>query len=379
MAGGAMAAGALGACASAGSRRERSRTRRLVPVRITPSLVRRIDVGFRPYRPAGFVVRVERLDEKTVVHNYGHGGAGITLSRGTAVLATRLVAEAAPATCAVLGCGAVGLASARLLQGRGLPVTIYARDVPPNTTSNVAAAQWAPYSLVDEDGETPEFERTLLEAARLSLESYLALDPGRYGIRRLENYVLSDRPPRFPWSVDVVSHLFDDLEDLVPADNPFGTQYARRFRTLQIDTGVYLAALVEDFTRAGGRIVRQDLRGPADVAALSEDVVVNCTGLGARDLFGDQELTPVKGQLTVLEPQLDVDYVVIAGGLYMMPRSDGILLGGTFERGIDSLEPNESEAERIFAGHQALFARLATRGDLRHQMGQNFREAFHES
>jgi D-amino-acid oxidase len=63
----------------------------------------------------------------------------------------------------------------------------------------------------------------------------------------------------------------------------------------------------------------------------------------------------VRGQLTFLLPQADVDYIVIAGGLYMFPRRDGILLGGTFERGDWSLEVNEATRQRMVEGHRELF------------------------
>jgi D-amino-acid oxidase len=65
-----------------------------------------------------------------------------------------------------------------------------------------------------------------------------------------------------------------------------------------------------------------------------EPVIISCTGLGAAELFGDPELQPVKGQLTVLLPQPEIDYAVLAGHLYMFARSDGIQLGGTHERGV---------------------------------------------
>ena len=101
--------------------------------------------GLRPFRPSGFVVRGQKLDQKLVVHNYGHGGAGVTLSWGTAELACREVDSTGEKNVAVLGCGAVGLATARLLQERGCKVTIYAKNLPPDTTSNVAGAQWFPF------------------------------------------------------------------------------------------------------------------------------------------------------------------------------------------------------------------------------------------
>src|SRR6476659_1129019 len=63
---------------------------RLPRVRVSPERVIRTIVGLRPFRPSGFVVRAEKLDDKLVVHNYGHGGAGITLSWGTSHLAVAL-------------------------------------------------------------------------------------------------------------------------------------------------------------------------------------------------------------------------------------------------------------------------------------------------
>jgi D-amino-acid oxidase len=83
--------------------------------------------------------------------------------------------------------------------------------------------------------------------------------------------------------------------------------------------------------------------------------VFNCTGLGSRALFGDQELVPVKGQLTFLIPQPEVQYAVLNGELYMFPRSDGILLGGTHEENVWSLDPDAAAKERILAGHRRFF------------------------
>ena len=89
---------------------------------------------------------------------------------------------------------------------------------------------------------------------------------------------------------------------------------------------------------------------------LSEPVLVNCTGLGAKALFGDEELHPIKGQLTVLLPQPEIDYAMTDGGeLYMMPRRDGIILGGTHEEDAWSLEPSDSETRRMIDGHTKFF------------------------
>ena len=106
----------------------------------------------------------QKFDDKLVVHNYGHGGGGVTLSWGTGELACREVDTTSEKSIAVLGCGAVGLAMARLLQERGRSVTIYAKDLPPNTTSNIAGAQWFPVNV---------FQRS--RAAQASCRSSLRL------------------------------------------------------------------------------------------------------------------------------------------------------------------------------------------------------------
>jgi glycine/D-amino acid oxidase-like deaminating enzyme len=329
--------------------------RRFVPVRVSEDRVIRTVVGLRPFRPSGFRLEVEKMGDKTVVHNYGHGGGGITLSWGTSELAVDEAWKTGEKRCAVLGCGAVGLAAARLLQRRGAEVTIYAKDLPPHTTSNIAGGQWSPTSVMDEERRTSESDALLSRAARLAHRSYQQLAPADYGIRWLENYILSDAPLHEWWEQDLVRDLYPEARELRPDEHPFAARYARRFTTMLVEPPTYLAAMERDVRLAGGRIVVRELRGREEVQALPEPVVINCTGLGAGTLFGDAEITPVKGQLTFLLPQSEVDYIVISGGLYMFPRRDGILLGGTFERGVWEMDVNEEARQRILAGHRALF------------------------
>jgi glycine/D-amino acid oxidase-like deaminating enzyme len=92
------------------------------------------------------------------------------------------------------------------------------------------------------------------------------------------------------------------------------------------------------------------------VAALPENLVFNCTGLGSAGLFGDQGLVPVRGQLAILLPQPEVRYAVNARMGHMFPRPDGILLGGTFERGVEPAEPQPEDIARILASHSAFFS-----------------------
>ncbi len=70
-------------------------------------------------------------------------------------------------------------------------------------------------------------------------------------------------------------------------------------------------------------------------------------------------MLPIKGQLVVLKAQPEVDYLTIGpGDLYMMPRADGVMLGGTHERNVWSLDPSPAETERILTGHRKFFSQL---------------------
>jgi glycine/D-amino acid oxidase-like deaminating enzyme len=334
-------------------------------------------VGLRPFRASGFRVEVERLGEKLLTHNYGHGGAGITFSWGTSEIAVEqalgAVAEsnlangwgdgaaggASPQTtgraCAVIGCGVMGMSTAILMQRRGWQATIYAKDLPPHTTSNVAGGLWGPYAVSDPGNTTAAYEAQFVRAARLAHESFQELVGDDYGVRWVDNYTVSRQPQPRPWFERGTEDLYPEARVLEAGEHPFPRAHALAYKTLLIEPHTYLRALLRDFRAAGGRVVVRAFTDLADVATLNEPLLFNCTGLGAGELVGDAQMEPIRGQLTFLVPQPEVDYTVLAGDLYMFPRRDGILLGGTHERGSWSLEPDVATKRRIIQSHRELF------------------------
>ncbi|HSR00750.1 MAG TPA: FAD-dependent oxidoreductase, partial [Sphingomicrobium sp.] len=130
------------------------------------------------------------------------------------------------------------------------------------------------------------------------------------------------------------------------------------YDTMYVETGRYLRQMIRDVQVAGGKIEVRRFTQPADIAALPETLVFNCTGLGSRDLFGDAGLHPVRGQLAILEPQPEIRYAITGGPGYMFPRADGILLGGTFEVDQWDAAPDPAEIQRIIAAHKRFFASL---------------------
>ena len=320
----------------------------LAPVDASWGRVIRTTVGLRPHRPSGFVLRAEKLDAKTVIHNYGHGGAGLSLSWGTGALAADLALEHDARSAAVLGAGALGLAAARQLQRRGFDVTIYAMAVPPDTTSNKAWGGFTPTSGLLSDDPTPEWSAQFRSAAEIAYNQLQLLTGRDYGISWIDAYTTRKQLPTTEESDDreesalLPAHLQTGREILYPGEHPFPTPYATRRPTIRIEPSIYLDAMLTEFRRFGGGIVIRKFDTPRDLMTLEESLIVNCTGLGSRDLFSDEELMPVRGQLTFLIPQPEVDY-----GYGCMPRSDGIALGSTRERGVWSLEPDEEARRRI--------------------------------
>jgi D-amino-acid oxidase len=286
---------------------------RLARVRVAPERVIRTVVGLRPFRPSGFVVRGEKLDDKAVIHNYGHGGAGITLSWGTAQLAVEAAAKIEARRCAVIGCGVVGLSTARLLQQRGYTVSIYAKAMPPDTTSNIAGGLWDPVTVYDHARVTPEFHRQFGDAGRYAFRRYQSMVGETYGVRWLPYYSLSREsamkpaPAESPYSE--IEPLYPEAKQLTRDENPFDVPYVYRRYTMLIEPAIYLNALMRDFYAAGGKIAVREFAEARDLMQLREKLIFNCTGLGAQTLFNDAELTPVRGQLSFLLPQPEVDYM----------------------------------------------------------------------
>ena len=339
--------------------------------RINFERVIRTTVGLRPHRDSGFVLKSEKFDAKTVIHDYGFGGAGMSLAWGCGAMVADMALEHPERKAAVLGCGSPGLTAARQLQRRGFDVTIYTMTVPPDTTSNMSWAGFTPTTaLIANKNRTPAWDEQFRKAAEISYRQLqlLAGAPG-WGVYWIDNYDATDdvtpRPPN-PED-DLLPEALRPARDrdvLGPGEHPFPSKYAIRSSALAIEPSIYMEMLVHEFLLFGGKIVIRKFDTPRDLMSLPESIVVNCTGLGSKTLFDDQELVPIKGQLTVCIPQPEVNYRVFGRNpnskvnVSINPRHDGIVVGNMMERGNWSLEPNEDVRKQNVDAAMKFFAAM---------------------
>jgi|HubBroStandDraft_1064217.scaffolds.fasta_scaffold19600_2 D-amino-acid oxidase len=330
----------------------------LAPVRAEIDRLSNITVCSRPFRAAGPRLDTERVGDALVVHNYGHGGSGWSLSWGSSAIAVEQAMAGSPREVAVVGCGALGLTSAVLARRAGARVTIYAREPLPDTRSAHATGLWSPDSRVAGDSaRLSGFAATWERMARVSFQThrqYLgqAGDP----VAWTDFYVLGNMLGDVAATSPGFFHAGDTIQDLVPRPtliprglSPFPTAYAWRSRWMMFNIAAYGRALMTEFVAAGGEIQRREFHAPGELAGLREKVVINCPGYGARALWGDATVTPVRGQNGWLTAQPEVTYGFVSPTVLMLSRRDGIVVqatdGGDMKGFNDASEtPDRAEA-----------------------------------
>jgi glycine/D-amino acid oxidase-like deaminating enzyme len=347
----------------------------IIPIRADMDRIFRITVCTRPFRAAGPRQDLERVGDKLVVHNYGHGGSGWSLSWGSAdVVVRKLLAEAGgQREVAVIGAGALGLTAALTAQRAGLKVTIYARERAPYVRSVRATGSWTPDSRIAlSSAVTPDFAAQWEAMARTSFAMYMSyIGVAGTPVEWTDRYSLSDEPRLdHPPAVrdyaeyqDRIADLTPRGHDLPPGTHPFPTKYARRSTSLTFNVADYARQLMTDFLIAGGTIETREFHTPQELTTLPQRAIINCTGYAARQLWSDESIIPVRGQIAWLIPQDGVTYGLMYNGLNLLARRDGIVLmlnkAGEDAGWNDSSEvPDRATAEEAVGVLQELYGRM---------------------
>lgn len=372
----------LAGCATApvaipASARPAFQRRSFAPLLTDPGRLSRITVCLRPFRAQGPRIEAEAVGDKLVVHNYGHGGSGWSLSWGSAAAARDLALEGGARPVAVIGCGAIGLTSALQILRAGAPATIYAAERTPYTRSARATGVWSPDSRIAAEAamsaDFPERWEAMARRSWVDHHAFVGLDgdPVRfidqYNPRAAPGTGGSVGPAPTPGRVgfarygDRLADLTPHSRRLGPEEHPFPVSEVTALPVMTFNVAEYARQLTEAFLMEGGRIVQRTFNHPSELADLAEPVVVNCTGYGARALFGDESIVPVRGQIAWLTPQPEVTYALYYRGISMVPRADGIVIqaNGSSQMvgyGVSDETPDRAEAEQALAALAMLFA-----------------------
>jgi D-amino-acid oxidase len=261
----------------------------------------------------------------------------------------------------VVGAGVAGLSTAIRLQEAGWSVRILTADMPQDTVSNVAAASWYPYKVYPKD--------RLLGWSRRTYEIFeeLARDQNS-GVYVREGVELLRELAPDPWWKDAVPDFRRCTGDEVPPGYRDGYAFAQPV----IEMPIYLGYLLDRFIAVGGRVEQCFLRSIEEATRVAH-TVVNCTGLGARELVGDDQMTPIRGQIVrVSNPGLErcvSDEGHPEGPTYIIPRTQDCVLGGTAEEGCWDTTPDPETAEGILRRCTALEPRLSDASVLEHKVG----------
>jgi len=332
----------------------------LAPIRADVNRLTGIYACTRAFRRAGPRIELEKLGRKNIVHNYGHGGSGWSLSWGSSTLAVRLAQTTGARSVGVIGCGALGLTSGLLALRAGLKVKIYTKALPPDVPSMNASGVWTPDSRICDAEHVAQLAARWEEMTRISYATYqkmLGL-PGN-PIEWYEGFSISDVPfgtrhasvadePEYGDFSDYAPEIRHHSVELAPDSHPFAPNYVRRYTTMMFNISTYARMLMTDFLALGGQIEVAEFSHAGELLKLTEHTLINATGYGARVLFKDESVIPVRGQTQRLIPQTEVTYGLNTRTLSMVPRRDGLMvqvIGETGNFNNDDARPDRALAE----------------------------------
>ncbi|MGN8225920.1 FAD-dependent oxidoreductase [Gracilimonas sp. BCB1] len=241
----------------------------------------------------------------------------------------------------VLGAGVSGLTTGIILAEHGYTVTILTKELPEQTTSAVAAAIWFPYEAYPAN-KVNEWSRTSFLTYRELAKSEAS------GVSFIPFTAYLDTEQKPWWLYALPGEFILDKN----VQHPVHPNY--RGYTLNvplIETPIYLTYLLNRFKKSGGKIIQREISSITELEAYFP--VVNCTGLGAKHLFNDEQLYPIQGQVVRVAPDQEIQGMATEYELgdqemaYIIPRRDGIILGGSAKKHEWSTEADPALTQRI--------------------------------
>lgn len=221
---------------------------------------------------------------------------------------------------AIVGAGVSGLTCAAVFAENGYETTIFAEEIGDETNSAAAAAMWYPYDV----GSSAE----IIPWALASHDRFVELArQTEAGVSITELRVFSRLGPITPpdWAQSFATRLVADSE--IPSAFVSGFS----IHVPLIETGKYLAWLTSRLTSGGGSLTRGMHFDRLEDVDSNFDLIINCAGIGARELVPDREMEPHRGQVAIVQ-KFDLPFAVVCDDpplMYAIPRSNDCVIGGT--------------------------------------------------
>jgi D-amino-acid oxidase len=247
----------------------------------------------------------------------------------------------------ILGAGVSGLSTGVLLLKAGYTVKIWAKDLPPNTTSNIAAAFWFPYLCNPRDKATKWAGATLRYIKQNALN-----DPQSGCVTRTVTEIF-DHQVEDPWWANAV----DEWHRPASSELPEGYVDGYQTEAVLMDSTLYMDWLLNQYKALGGNLEQREVKD-IEEALVCSNIVINCTGLGSRQLFNDEEVYPIRGQVVKVKPN-GFDHVMADDDgpnsmAVIIPRLNDVVLGGTTQANNWSLEVDPKDTQDILRKAKAL-------------------------
>lgn len=254
----------------------------------------------------------------------------------------------------ILGGGVIGLTTAIRLSEAGHQVTLKTWKLSPYTTSDKAAAFWSPYRIGADDKTFAWIRETYLSLERLSRVSGSGVS-----MIPLDKYLKDPGDDSDDWWLRAIPG--SAYTPLTGVALPNGYQKGWRASVPLMETPVYLPFLLDRLKQMGGRVISGEEITDIRTCLDGEMPVVNCTGLGSRKLMQDDSLVPVRGQIAVIRTTAVPGILVDADKpIYLVPRADGCIVGGSYEPGEWEEQPEPATIQAILERAPALLAGLDT-------------------
>jgi D-amino-acid oxidase len=250
----------------------------------------------------------------------------------------------------IVGAGISGLATAYELGKQKHTIKIIAKDFTPNITSDRAAAFWFPYHIRNDERGIHWCKRSYEVYEKLSEDSSSGVSMQRL-LKVVRQGVEEQEMTWFSFMPESSYRILEGHEI------PEGYAIGYDVQVPLIETQIFLPWLMNELQQMNITMAEREIQSFDEIA--DTDAIINCSALGARQLCNDKELIPVRGQVGLLAPK-SFDYIFLDNELplYIVPRKDALIIGGTYEEGITDAVTEAATIDMLFENAYKVFPEL---------------------